>query len=120
MSGGRDVATPSSVDALNRAIPADMFITVIVCTHNRARLLAECLQAVANQTMPVDRYEVIVVENACADGTHFVTERFAHRYPNVRNERESCLGKSRALNAGLRHARGTHVAFIDDDARAPR
>lgn len=97
-----------------------MFLTVIVCTHNRAELLARCLQSLTDQTMPADAYEVIVVESACTDDTSTVTERFARRYAQVRTVRESRPGKSHALNVGLRHARGTHVACTDDDARAPR
>jgi glycosyltransferase involved in cell wall biosynthesis len=97
-----------------------MLITVIVCTHNRARLLTGCLQSLADQTMPVGHYEVIVVESSCTDHTSAVAERFVEACANFRTIRELQPGKSRASNAGLRFARGTHVAFIDDDARAPR
>lgn len=97
-----------------------ILVTVIVCTWNRADMLADCLQSLADQTMSVDRYEVLVVENACTDHTGSVSERFVRAYPNVRSVREPRRGKSRASNTGLRHARGIYVAFIDDDARAPR
>lgn len=101
-------------------LPGEMFITVIVSTHNRAGLLAGCLQSLADQTMPVEQYDVVVVENACTDQTSSVVEGFARSRPNFRSVRDPQPGKSRALNAGLRYARGSHVAFIDDDARAPR
>lgn len=97
-----------------------MLITVIVCTYNRAALLPRCLESLAVQEVPAGAYEVIVVENACHDGTSAVWERFGRRYPNFRGVREPQVGKSRAVNTGLGHARGTHVAFVDDDSLVPR
>lgn len=97
-----------------------MFISVIVCTHNRADLLGGCLQSLADQELQEGDYEVVVVENACEDDTNAVLESFVKRSPRFRAVQEPRAGKSRALNAGLSCARGTHVAFIDDDARAPR
>jgi glycosyltransferase involved in cell wall biosynthesis len=97
-----------------------MSISVIVCTHNRADLLRGCLQSLVDQEFSEDVYEVVVVENACEDDTNAVLESFVKRSPRFRAVHEPQAGKSRALNAGLSRARGTHVAFIDDDARAPR
>jgi len=100
--------------------PGEIFVTVIVCTYNHADLLTRCLQSLAEQTIPIERYEVIVVENACTDQTTSVVEHFALHHSHFRLVREPQPGKSRALNTGIRCARGTHVAFIDDDARASR
>ncbi len=110
----------TDTDGLKRAYSERMFITVIVCTYNRAGLLAGCLRSLADQTMPADQYEVIVVENACTDHTSSVSEEFVQAHRNFRSVREPQPGRSRAANTGLEHALGTHVAFIDDDARAPR
>lgn len=45
-------------------------VAAVVVTHDRADLLAECLDAIARQTHPLDR--VIVVDNASTDGTRDV------------------------------------------------
>lgn len=95
------------------------FLSVIVCTHNRAALLPGCLESLAAQDLAAEHYEVLVVENACADETRAALEAFSRRYPNFHGVREPRPGKARALNTGLRNARGTHVAFVDDDAHAP-
>jgi glycosyltransferase involved in cell wall biosynthesis len=86
-------------------------ITVIVCTRDRARDLDACLTALAAQTFaPV---EVIVVDNAPRDdSTREVTER--HGFRHVVENRP---GLNWARNAGLRAARGSIVAYVDDDAR---
>ena len=42
-------------------------VTAVIVTYNRAALLAECLTAVAGQTVPPDR--VVVIDNASTDDT---------------------------------------------------
>ena len=113
-------AVPVNADGPPPAPSRGVLVTVIVCTHNRAGLLEGCLRSLVDQTMPVDQYEVIIVQNACTDHTTSVSEEFSQAYRNVRSLREPQPGKSRAANTGLGQARGTYVAFIDDDARAPR
>ena len=94
-----------------------MKITVILCTFNRCQLLAKALNSVAHSTLPdaVD-WEVLVVDNNSSDQTHEVVNGFCHKYPGrFRYLFEPHSGKSHALNAGIREARGDTLAFIDDD-----
>jgi GT2 family glycosyltransferase len=91
--------------------------TVIVCTHNRGRLLSEGLPELLAQQLPAGRYEVLVVDNACSDDTPERVGDLLERYPGrIRYVREDRLGLSSARNAGIRHANGPIIAFIDDDA----
>jgi len=46
---------------------SDLRIAAVVVTYNRKELLKECLQALLNQTRPLD--EIIVIDNASTDGT---------------------------------------------------
>lgn len=96
---------------------SDPLFTVIVPTRNRPELLGSCLESLARQRYPAARFEVVVVD----DGSpHPVTdvvlgyrERLrvsAHRQPNG--------GPAAACNAGAGVARGTYLAFIDDDCEA--
>ena len=120
LDDGPNTAAVSEVEASAPPSASATFVSVVVCTHNRADLLDDCLQSLAHQTLPDDRYEIIVVENGCTDHTSFVVERFARESSNFRVIQIPEPGKSRAANAGVNAARGTHVAFIDDDSRAPR
>ena len=59
---------------------------------------------------------MLVVDNNSSDQTREVVEEFADRYPGrFRYLFEPQPGKSYALNSGIREARGTVLAFIDDD-----
>ena len=95
-----------------------MEVTVIVCTYNRGQSLAEALDSVAKSTLPeAVAWEVLVVDNNSTDQTRDVVEKVCSRVPGrFRYLFESRPGKSHALNAAIREARGDVLAFMDDDA----
>ena len=45
------------------------FITVIIAAHNEEKHLAECLQCIAGQDYPKEKYEVIVADDRSTDNT---------------------------------------------------
>lgn len=94
-----------------------MNITVILCTHNRCGSLAKALESVAASALPSSvEWEVLVVDNNSPDQTRDVVEDYCRRFPGrFRYLCEPQQGKSHALNAGIREARGEILAFIDDD-----
>jgi glycosyltransferase involved in cell wall biosynthesis len=94
--------------------------SVIICTYNRADLLSSCLETLVAQSIPLERYEVIVVDNNSRDRTREVVARFAETYPNVRYESEAEQGLSAARNCGVREAQGACVAFLDDECKVAR
>ena len=94
-------------------------ISVVVCTYNRADLLAGVLQTLCEQTIDGSEYEIIVVDNNSSDDTRFVVEEFCRRYRNIRYCFEPNQGLSHARNRGWREAHGEYVAYIDDDCKAP-
>jgi GT2 family glycosyltransferase len=84
-------------------------ISVVVCTHNGARTLPECLGRVLDLQYP--DYEVIVVDDGSTDGS----AEIARRYEVTLLETDH-RGLSAARNAGIDQASGEIVAFLDDDA----
>ena len=94
-----------------------MNITVILCTYNRCQSLAKALASAAALRVPESvEWEVLVVDNNSNDQTREVVREFANRYPGrFRYLFEPQPGKSYALNSGIREARGTVLAFMDDD-----
>ncbi|HMN03009.1 MAG TPA: glycosyltransferase family 2 protein [Geobacter anodireducens] len=95
-----------------------LLISVVVCTYNRAVLLADCLQSLVEQTFNPSSFEVIVVDNNSTDNTKQVVGGFLGKSPNFRLVCEQQQGLSHARNRGWREALGGYVAFIDDDAKA--
>ncbi len=96
-------------------VPAPL-ISVVVCTYNRAALLAQALDTLCAQTLDPALYEVLVIDNNSTDDTRATVERFA---PRVRHVIETSQGLSHARNRGWREARGMYVAYTDDDCKLP-
>lgn len=92
-----------------------MRISVVICTHNRAKLLRKAVLNLMEQAMPPEDYEVIVVDNASTDDTKGVVRDLMKEFPNIRYIYEPNLGLPNARNRGIREARGEVVAFLDDD-----
>ncbi len=88
-------------------------LSVLIVNFNGRRHLGPCLAALAAQTLPRHRFEVVLVDNASADGSaEFVAEHF----PSVRLVR---LGENRGFaggnNAGLPFARGRFLVLLNND-----
>ncbi|MBK1707993.1 glycosyltransferase family 2 protein [Marichromatium gracile] len=106
----------------SRHYPSRPALEVLICTHQRARLLARALDSLEAATRPADcPLGVFVVANACSDDTpRLLAERAAAtdtaRLP-LRWIVDPVPGKSHALNLALPQARAPLIAFVDDDHR---
>jgi glycosyltransferase involved in cell wall biosynthesis len=94
-----------------------MRITVILCTYNRCEKLPKALDSTLRITFPNSAdWEVLIVDNNSTDQTRLIAEEYCRNYPRrFRYLFEPAQGKSHALNAGVRAARGNILAFMDDD-----
>jgi GT2 family glycosyltransferase len=92
-------------------------VSVIVPTHQRPAQLLRCLAALAAQDYPRDDFEIIVVEDGDYAGTKSaVAGMAADRQLSIEFVAQSPrAGPASARNAGVAVARGTYVAFTDDD-----
>lgn len=98
------------------AAAAGIESSVVICTRNRVNSLKNTLSAISRLRFP-DPSEIIVVNNASEDDTSAVVRDLARDYPvQLRVIEEASPGKSAALNAGINAARGSILAFTDDDA----
>ncbi|UGS35714.1 hypothetical protein DSM104329_02109 [Capillimicrobium parvum] len=84
-------------------------VSVVVCTHNGAATLDDCLRALAELDYP--DYEVIVVDDGSTDASAQIAARHPVRLISTINH-----GLSAARNEGWRAATGEIVAYTDDDA----
>src|SRR5437867_1657728 len=85
-------------------------VSVVIPVYNGERYLGETIQSVLDQTYR--HFEVIVVDDGSTDGSAAVAKRFgeAVRYVSRPNG-----GVCKARNTGMAAARGSYLAFLDQD-----
>jgi GT2 family glycosyltransferase len=100
-----------------RVTPRTPAVSVVVATHNRSLRLRQLLAGLRAQTLPLDAFEVIVVDDGSSDPTQEVLTGEARR-----GALRLCIpppvergGPAAARNRGWRLARAPLVAFTDDD-----
>jgi GT2 family glycosyltransferase len=90
-------------------------ISAIICTHNRDRYLGLAIDSLLAQDL--DRFEILVIDNASTDTTKAVVSARLDN-PRLRYVYESTLGLSTARNRGARESQAEILAYLDDDAIA--
>ncbi len=89
-------------------------VSVVVATRDRADRLPALLGALAAQTLPRERFEVVVVDDGSADAT---SAALADGAVEIALRHARPRGPAAARNTGWRAASGPIVAFTDDDCR---
>src|SRR5579863_5422257 len=87
-------------------------LSVIIPTYDARELLADCLQSIYGNP-PSEPFEVIVVDDASADGT---SDMVRARFPEVRlfcNEVNQHYARSN--NRVIKHARGQYLYLLNND-----
>jgi GT2 family glycosyltransferase len=86
-------------------------VTVIVPTYRGAERVARLLGELEQQTLPADRFEVIIVDDGSPEGLELAAVPDFARILRL----EDNVGPGPARNAGVAQARARIVAFTDDD-----
>jgi len=93
-------------------MPAERpFVSVIIPVYNDLDRLLTCLENLAVQTYPKDRYEVVVVDNGSQPSPRAVTDKFDFCILT----QEATPGSYAARNKGIGVAKGEVFAFTDAD-----
>jgi GT2 family glycosyltransferase len=89
------------------------FTSVLIVNYNGARHIARCLEGLEQQTIPRNKFEVIVVDNGSRDGS---AEIVADDFPWVRLIRsKKNLGFAEGNNLARTYASGTVIVLLNND-----
>jgi len=88
-----------------------LLFSIIIPTHNRAKLLKRSIQSIIDQTYT--KWELIIIDDGSIDNTanavlEFQDERVHYFYQDHKE-------RSTARNVGIDNAVGKYVCFVDDD-----
>lgn len=93
---------------------APLDASVVIPSYNNRDTLIPCVQRLADQTHPADRYEVVVVLDGATDGSKEALQ--ALRPPMaLRILEQPNRGRAAAINHGAREARGRYLIVTDGD-----
>lgn len=101
-------SAPAAIPAARS--PAELPVSVVIPTFNRAGLLPRAIDSVLAQTRPAD--EILVVDDGSSDDTRAVVARYGER---VHYLWQPNAGVSAARNRGVRAAAHDLIAFLDSD-----
>jgi chlorobactene glucosyltransferase len=98
-------------------------VSVIVPARNEEANIGRCVESLAKQTYPSDRYEVIVVDDHSEDRTAEILSELSGTYPQVKPIQARPLpkgwfGKSNGCVCGAQEAFGDFLFFLDADTWA--
>jgi glycosyltransferase involved in cell wall biosynthesis len=90
------------------------FFSVVIPTRDRPAQLASCLQSLAHLDYPLERFEVVVVDDGSAKPPHETVKRYEGQF-DLKLFTQKNTGPAGARNFGATKARGQFLAFTDDD-----
>ena len=90
--------------------PSDKLISTIIPVHNGERFLAQAIDSVLAQSLPVS--ELIVVDDGSTDGTAAVAAGYGNSIKYVLQEQG---GAAKARKTGIDLANGQYLSFLDAD-----
>ncbi|MGW0865207.1 glycosyltransferase [Streptomyces sp. NPDC002611] len=91
-------------------------VSVIIPAYNSMPELTECVASVMEQTLGLDKIEIIAVDDGSTDGTADELDRLAGGCPGLRVVHQpNSGGAGGPRNTGLDMAVGDYVFFLDSD-----
>lgn len=89
-------------------------ISVVICTHNpKIQYFNQVIDALKNQTLPLEQWELLVIDNA--SNNNWYTEVNLDWHPNHHYIIEDRLGVMFARLRGMKESKGNLLIFVDDD-----
>lgn len=93
-------------------------LSIVIGTSNRPSYLEQCLESLLTQSIDAQECEIIIVDNSTNEETHALYREKYADIPHIQYHRSPTASGNIARNVGVTLAKGSCVAFIDDDAVA--
>jgi glycosyltransferase involved in cell wall biosynthesis len=93
-------------------------ISVAICTYNREKYLPQLFASIEKQTLAIDRFEVVLVNNNSPGNTAELFQDFQRKNPTLQTRycEEVQQGLSFSRNHAIQQANFELITFLDDDA----
>ena len=92
-------------------------ISIIIPVYNGTDTIQRCLSSVLNQTIGLDKMEILLVDDCSTDDSLSVLKDYEARFPGsvkvLQTPKNLRVGGAR--NLGIRNATGDYLGFVDAD-----
>ncbi|MEN8121046.1 MAG: glycosyltransferase [Bacteroidota bacterium] len=96
--------------------PFPVFISVIIAVRNEEDNILNTLTSISNQSLDSYFYEVIIIDDSSSDKTGDIINEFCYQHYNFRQfSFEKHKGKKKALDFGIKQAKGDLIVTTDAD-----
>lgn len=91
-------------------------VSIVVPMFNEGERIVGTVDSLANQDYPVDKFEIIVVDDQSTDDSYRWATEAAAKHPNVRVIQNPVnMGKRRGINRAVRQAESEIIVSVDSD-----
>lgn len=97
-------------------------VSVIVPARNEESKIRTCIESLSNSNYPIDKYEIIIVNDRSTDSTAKVLQSLQSDYSNLKiltltetRTTKNLQGKPGALQAGIDNSHGDIILMTDAD-----
>lgn len=90
-----------------------MLLSVIIPIYNKEQYIEKCLESILSQSM--SEFEVICINDGSTDSTLNKLSKYQANDSRVTIINQKNSGVASARNAGVKHATGQYISFIDPD-----
>lgn len=102
------------------------FVSIIIAARNEEKNIGDCIQSIADQSFPANKFEIIITDDHSTDNTVSVIQSF--KKENIRVIHLADFLENKILNSykkksietALKFAQGTLIVTTDADCIAPK
>ncbi len=109
-SGERAVKFSTSITN-QPEVSNNIFVSVVIITKNRSKLLSDAMRSVLNQTY--DFFELLIVDDGSDDDTEDMVNKFNDQ--RIRYIKKESTGIPKSRNLGTKMSKGEYIVIMDDD-----
>lgn len=95
----------------------DKLISIIIPCYNVEAFIDRCLNSLVNQTIGIEKLELIFVDDASKDKTWDKIKDWERKYPEsiIITQHGKNMKQGAARNTGLQYASAPYIGFVDSD-----
>lgn len=90
-------------------------LSFIIPVYNVEKYISRCLDSLLNQNIPLEDYEILVINDGSPDNSEKIIKEYQSKYSNIILLNKENGGLSSARNYGIEYCSGEYIWMVDSD-----